>query len=56
MSATRCPKKQANLLERRLAALVLYRIVQEGGDRLILAAAVLDNQRGHAEQVRNVGD
>ena len=28
--------------------------MQQAGDRLILAAAVFDNQRGHAEEVRNV--
>ena len=45
-----------NFLEDRFAALVFDRIVEEGGDSLILVAAVLEDECGDGEQVGNVGD
>ncbi len=39
----------------RPTALVLNRVVQKGGNRLILAASVLQNERRHAEKVTDVG-
>ena len=34
------------------AALILGRVVEQRRDRLVLAAAVLEHERGDAEQVR----
>jgi hypothetical protein len=36
--------------------LIFWPIVQERGDRLILIAAMLNDERGHGHQMRNVGD
>ena len=40
----------------RVAVAVLDRVVQQPGDRLLLITAVLQNERGDGEQVRDVGD
>ena len=46
----------ADALEHRLAAAVLDRVVQQRADRLGLAAAHLEHERGDREQVRDVRD
>ena len=56
MSATLSPKRCADLREHPLAAPVLGRVVEQRGDRLVLAAAVLDHQRADAEEVADIGD
>jgi hypothetical protein len=40
----------------RRAALVLHDVVEEGGDGLILAAAMLEHERSDGEEMRDVGD
>src|SRR4051794_7206284 len=40
----------------RSAAAVLDRVVQQRGDRLVLAASHLEHERGHAQKVRDVRD
>ena len=47
---------EADAFEHRRAAAVLDGVVQERADRLGLAAAHLEHERGHAEEVRDVGD
>jgi hypothetical protein len=42
IAATRAPKR-AEMSSRRRAALILDRVVQERGNRLVLAAAVLED-------------
>ena len=46
----------ADALEHRLAAAVLDGVVQQRADRLGLAAAHLEHERGDAQQVRDVRD
>src|SRR5205807_2550885 len=45
-----------DLVQHRLASLILGGIVQERGDRLVLVAAVLDHERADAEQVTDIRD
>jgi hypothetical protein len=54
MSATR--SLNPDLPRDRGAALVFDDVVQEGGDRLVLVAAMLENERSHGHQVRDVRD
>jgi hypothetical protein len=46
----------ADLVGLHLVRLVLEGVVQQRGDRLVLVAAVLEHDGGHADQVRDVGD
>lgn len=41
---------------RHLFGMILERVVEQCGDRLVLVAAVLQHQGADAEQVRDVGD
>ena len=56
MAATRSPKRGADRLARGRAALVLHRVVQQGGDRLSSSPPVLQHQAGDRQQVGDVGD
>ena len=47
-------KPVADLLEARSVSAILQRVVQQGGDRLVLGTAVLQHQRRDAEQVRQI--
>jgi hypothetical protein len=44
----------ADALQHRPPALVLHRVVQQRGDGRVLVAAVLDHERRHRQQVRDV--
>ncbi len=46
----------ADLVQDGASALVLDRVVEERRHRLILVAAVLEDERAHRHQVRHVGD
>ncbi len=45
-----------DLGEHPLSASVFRCVVKQRGDRLVLAAAILDHQRAHAEQMADVRD
>ena len=49
-------KERTNPVACRGATLVLHRIVQQGGDGVIFGPAVLEDQAGHSQQMRDVGD
>jgi hypothetical protein len=49
-----CPETRANLIEDRLTSLVLRTVVQERRDRLVLGAAILQNQAADREEVAYV--
>ena len=45
----------ADILQPRLAALILHAIVQQGGDRKVLIAAILENGGRDGKEMRNIG-
>ena len=49
-------KPAADFLQHRRAAAVLDYVMQQGGDGEILVASGFEHQRGHAHQVRDVGN
>ena len=45
----------ADFLQYRHAALVFHRVVQQGGNGFILAAAIFQHEARHAQQMRHIG-
>ena len=56
MRAASAPNSLADALEHRRPAAVLDGVVEQRADRLGLAAAHLEHERGDGQQVRDVGD
>ena len=48
------PEPFAYLVEHRMSAMILNRIMQQRGDSHIFVAAVIHHQRTHAQKVRNI--
>jgi hypothetical protein len=49
-------KAASNLLTRRGPTLIFHRVVEQCRDGFVLVPAVFEDEPGHAEQVRDVGD
>ena len=55
IAATRSPNRSRMTASVGNRALILDGIVEERGDCLILIAAIFEHERGHAEQMRDIG-
>jgi hypothetical protein len=49
-------KAGADRFQLRQPALIFDRIMQQGGDRLVLVSPVLERDRGDGKEVRDIGD